>query len=318
MKTWIIPYIDQPPAFWDEVAARFGDQIRAVYFPLPREVAASGRPPQPGEFMEAFLRHALPKNVLVNPLILPRPAEEVAPAIIAALEHLRDEYGVHSATVTNPTLARLIKEALPEFWVGASTLMGIATPAQALVVQEFVDSIVPDNRLLRDLRGLRQLRRHFAGEISLIVNEACLPGCVYRTQHFYEMAYAETPPPSLCLRTLEDMPWLRLTGGWVLPRHLHYYDGLYDTLKLAGRVTLRDPARYFQVLSAYVNRTALLPRDIGGGPASVLEPMDISDELFEQTLHCDKNCLACPACRDYYEQAVAALGESRPEVGRSL
>jgi hypothetical protein len=184
--------------------------------------------------------------------------------------------------------------------------MGISTPAQVLMVQEFIDSIVLDNRLLRDLRGLQRMRRHFAGEMTLIVNEACLPGCVYRTQHFYEMGYADIVPQSLCQQTLAEMPWLRLTGAWILPRHLHY-DGLYDSLKLAGRVTLREPARYFQVLEAYTRRQEILPRDLGGGPASLIEPLEISDEMFEKTLHCDKNCLVCTACRDYYEPAVLTI-----------
>jgi collagenase-like PrtC family protease len=209
----------------------------------------------------------------------------------------------------------LIKEALPGFRVGASILMGVSTPAQVLMIREFVDSIVLDNRLLRDLHGLRRMRRSFSGEITLIVNEACLPGCVFRTQHFYEMGYSETAPQSLCLQTLEEMPWLRMTGAWVLPRHLHYYDGLYNSLKLAGRVTLRDPQRYFQVLDAYIQRKNILPRDIGGGPASLIEPVDISDELFEKTLRCDKNCLVCSACSDFYEQALLAI---HPEPGMSL
>jgi hypothetical protein len=304
MKTWIIPYIDQPPAFWEQVADRFGEQIRSVYFPMPREIVASGRPPQPGSFSESFLRCPLPKTVLVNPIVLPQAAEQMAPAIIVALKRLSADYGLGSVTLANATLARMIKEALPEFRVGASILMGISTPAQALVVQEFVDSIVLDSRLLRDLSGLKRMRRAYAGEICLIVNEACLPGCVYRTQHFYEMGYSEHAPQSLCQQTLEEMPWLRLTGAWVLPQHLHYYDGLYDSLKLAGRVTLRDPARYLQVLEAYLERKNALPHEIGGGPASPLAPLQISDEFFKHVLDCDKNCLICSACHAYYESAL--------------
>jgi hypothetical protein len=101
---------------------------------------------------------------------------------------------------------------------------------------------------------------------------------------------------------LEEHPWLRLTGAWVLPRHLRYYDGLYDSLKLAGRVTLRKPDRYLSVLEAYVNRGPILPRDIGGGPASPLDELDASDDWFEFVLYCDKRCDTCPVCREYYQQ----------------
>jgi hypothetical protein len=310
MSTWVIPYVDQDLSFWEEIAARFGAHVKEVYFPMPNGSIPSGRGKQPSAFIETFLRDApLAKAVLVNSIILPRPAEEIAPQVLDALKRLRDEFGVTRVTLTNPTLARLIKQALPEFRVTASTLMGISTPAQVLIVRDYVDAIAADTRLIRDLRGLQRLRRAFSGELRLIVNEACLPGCPFRTQHFYEMGLGDFYPPSLCEPALDERPWLRLTGAWILPRHLAHYEGLYDSLKLAGRVTLRDRARYLQVLNAYIQREEILPRDIGGGPASVLEPIDMPDELFKFILHCDKNCHACTVCRDYYEQAIAAKAD---------
>lgn len=312
MSTWVIPYVDQDLSFWEEIADRFGAHIKEVYFPLPDGIIASGRGPQPGRYLETFLRHApLPKAVLLNPIVLPRPVEEVAPQVLDALKRLGKDFGVKSATVANLTLARLIREALPEFTICASVLMGIARPAQVLMVQDHTDVITADNSLVRHLEGLKRLRRAFAGELRLIVNEACIPGCPYRTQHFYEMGYGDFFPPSLCQLMLEERPWLRLTGAWILPRHLAYYDGLYDSLKLAGRVTLRDRTRYLTVLNAYVHREPILPRDIGGGPASVLGAIDITDELFEFILNCDKNCHACSVCRDFYEQAGTRKGGDR-------
>ena len=306
MSTWFIPYVDQDLSFWEEIADRFGPHVKAVYFPMPGGIIASGRGKQPDDHLENFLRRApLPKAVLLNPVVLPQPVDRIAPQVIPALKRLYADFGVRSVTVANPTLARLIREECPEFEIAASVLMGIARPAQVLMVQGCVDAITPDNSLVRDLGGLRRLREAFAGEIRLIVNEACIPGCPHRTQHFYEMGYGDFHPQSLCQQMLDEHPWLRLTGAWILPRHLVYYEGLYDSLKLAGRVTLRDRARYLTVLNAYVHREEILPRDIGGGPASVLEAIDMPDELFESILHCDKNCHTCSVCRDYYEQAIA-------------
>ncbi len=305
MSTWVIPYIDQDLAFWQDIAARFGPHIKEVYFPLTNRITGTGRSPQPDRHTVDFLRHApLPKSVLVNPIILPRPIHEIGPHIMTTLRQLYDEYGVQNVVLANLALARLIRDALPMFTITASILMGISTPTQALVARDVVDVIVPDNRLLRDLVGLRRLRAAFAGRLCLIVNESCIPGCLYRTQHFYEMGYGDWFPESLCGPMLAEHPWLRLTGGWILPRHLHYYEGVYDNLKLAGRVTLCNPPDYFHVLDAYIHRRDLLPRDIGGGPASVLEPITISDDLFEYTLTCDKNCPACLRCKTYYEHAV--------------
>jgi hypothetical protein len=307
MSTWVIPYVDQDISFWQEIADRFGEDIREVYFPLPGGIIGSGRGEQPDRFLEAFLRKApLPKAVLLNPIVLPRPVEEIAPQILAAVRELREGYGIASVTVANLQLARRIRETLPELKITASTLMGIRQPAQVLMVQDWVDAITPDNTLVRDPEGLRRIREAFFGEIRLLVNEACIPGCPHRTQHFFEMGYGDSHPQSLCQRMLEERPWLRLTGAWILPRHLVYCKGLYDSLKLAGRVTLRDRDRYLTVLNAYVHREELLPKDIGGGPASVLKAIDMPDELFETILRCDKNCHACSVCRDYYQRAVTA------------
>jgi hypothetical protein len=303
VSTWVIPYIDQRLEFWEQIQDRFGVHIREVYFPMPEAGFASGRSRQPEQFLDGFLRRApLAKSVLLNPIVLPRPAELLAPAILSTLQHLEGEFGVRRVTVTNAALARTIKSSLPHWHVTASVLMGIANPAQAWLMQDWVDAITVDNRLVRDLAGLRALRSAYAGEIRMIVNEACLPGCLFRTQHFYEMGYSSDFPASLCQEMLEEHPWLRLTGAWILPRHLVWYDGLYDTLKLAGRVTLRDPARYLNVLGAYVERAPILPKDIGGGPASPLEAIDVSDEWFEFVLRCDKQCHVCSICSTQYIQ----------------
>lgn len=310
---WVIPYIDHPISFWQDVAARYPGLVREVYFPIPRAITASGRGRQPDQRLEEFLGFpGLAKAVLVNPVLLDRPLEDLSGAILAYLRHLNETYGVTSVTVTHPGLARAIRAALPQMHITASTLMGISAPAQLLAVAGFVDTIVPDNRLVRDLAALKRLRAAFKGEIRLIVNEGCLPGCLYRTQHFYEMGYCDGLPKSLCGPLLAERPWLRLTGAWLLPRHLRYYQGLYDTLKIAGRSTLSDPKRYFEVLDAYLFNQEILPDRIGGGPASVNSPWPVGDDWFEYVLQCDKNCAACAVCSDYYK-----VMQFRLEVQRS-
>jgi hypothetical protein len=306
----VIPYVDQGLDFWQEVHRRYGAEVKAVYFPVPGRRLASGRGPQPERFVMQFLSQApLPKAVIVNPIILPKPLEAMAPDILATLRWLRDDYGVQSVTLANLSLARLIKQELPELRVVGSVLMGMATPMQALMAGGSLDAMTVDNRLVRDLPALERLRSAYPGELCMIVNEACLPGCPWRIQHFYEMGYGEGWPHSLCDELLAERPWLRLTGAWVLPRHLEHYDGLVDSLKLAGRVTLRDSQRYLTVLDAYIHGQAILPRDIGGGPASPLTPLNVSDEWFGHVLRCDKRCDACPICEDEYARGMRRGGE---------
>lgn len=309
---WVIPYVDQPMAFWGQLRDDFGEFVRGVYCPLPGNVIGSGRPVQPDLYLDQFLRSALFScSVLINPIALPQPVEEVAPQIVEVLRRLTGEVGIVGATVSNLPLAARIREDVPELALTASVLMDIATPLQAIMVRGICDTLVPASRIVRDLPALQALRAAFAGRIRIMVNEACLPGCLYRVQHFLEMANSRGHPESLCQELLERHPWLRLTGAWVLPQHLHLYEGVYDELKLAGRVILRNPGVYRHVLRAYVNRESLGPNAIGGGPASVLEPFDITEQFFEHTLHCGHRCVECDYCIRY-DRLVRSVSPARP------
>jgi hypothetical protein len=292
--------------FWESIAQDYEGLIREVCFPLPGGRIGSGAPTQPDGHLQEFLRRApLPRAALVNPIVLAQPVDTVAPAIIDTLKRLHGDYGLSGATVTDLALAMRIRGAVPDLPLTASCLMQIGRPNQVPLLEGVIDTVVPDTRIVRDLPALTALKAAFPGRIRLMVNESCLPGCPFRVQHFYEMGSGFPRPLSLCAEVLEKHPWLRLTGGWVLPQHLHLYQGTYDELKLAGRVTLRDPEKFRAVLKAYVHRLPMLPRDIGGGPASVLEPMEISESFFAKTLECDHQCHTCSLCRDYYARRGA-------------
>ncbi len=300
---WVIPYIDQSVSFWDAIAREFKNEILEVYFPLPDGQIGSGRPPQPALHLEDFLAHSgLRRSVLVNPVTLPGPVEQVAPIVITQLRELTARYEITNLTVSNAELAARIREALPGVSLTASVLMDVCHARQVLMLNGLVDGLVPSGRIMRNLAALRELRSAFRGRIRLIVNESCIPDCLYRTQHFHEMAHSCAAPGSPCASLLERTPWLRLTGTWVLPQHLHLYAGIYDELKLAGRVTLRNPVDYVRVLRAYTRGDPLSPHEIGGGPASVQKPMVISEAFFFKTLNCSKQCQDCRICRDYYER----------------
>ena len=308
---WSIPYIDQPPDFWRELRQEHGDLLQEVYFPLPDQRVGSGRPARPARHLEAFLRQRpLPPAVLVNPITLPGPVEEVAEPLVQRLERMEAEYGLSGVTVSNVQLGALIRQRLPGLRLTASVLMDICSPVQALMLEDTFQGLVPASRVMRNLPALRRLRQAFPGRLRLLVNEACLPGCPCRVQHFQEMASSARHPRSLCDGMLARSPWLRLTGSWVLPQHLHLFDQIADELKLAGRATMADPAVYRRILRAYVRGQPLTPDAIGGGPASVLEPMQISGEFYEQTLTCGQRCHTCSTCREYH--AAHGVGAKSP------
>ncbi len=301
-----IPYINQPIKFWEEIKQSFGLEIKEVYFPISNNLVGTGRPFQPDSFLKNFLAsQILPVSVLVNPVVLPDQYQNLQKKLLKGIENYISKYNLRGITVCNLELARDIKKYFPQIELTASTLMEISTEQQILMIEDLFDVLVPATKVIRDLNILRKLKKGFHGRIKLIVNESCLPSCVYRTQHFYEMSNPEISyPRSLCITFLAEKPWLRLTGSWILPQHLHFIDGLYDELKLAGRVSLSKPEHYIDVLSAYINQRHIRPNEIGGGPAAVCYPLDVEAEFYKTTLKCDKNCLKCSICANYWNKNV--------------
>ena len=301
---WVIPYIDQPFSFWEEIVDGYKRYIKEVYFPLPGFI--SGRPKQPDTHLESFL-HQSPFNysALINPITFPHPLEEVFPLVHKKICYLINEFGLTNVTTSNLLLAKRIREVIPELTITASVLMDIQKPNQILMINQIYDRVVPSNRIIRDIHSLKELRHAFKGKICLIVNEACLPGCPFRIQHFHEMCTSTfNNPQSLCDELLQEQPWLRLTGSWILPQHLHLYEGIFDELKLAGRVTLQDKRVYLNVLDSYIYRKPLNPNEIGGGPATILESLNISEEFFSKTLFCNHQCHKCDYCQNYWAKSI--------------
>lgn len=304
-KIWTIPYIDQPISFWLDLFEKYEKYIDEVYFPLPLDTMPSGRPLQPTQHLQDFLEKSpFTLSALVNPIIFLQPIEDIAQNIIEKLKQLYEEFNLHSVTISNLMLAEKIKQSIPGLKLTASVLMDIFSSNQVAMIDEIFDVLVPSSRILRNLTALRSLKDSFRGQIRLIVNEGCLPNCIFRAQHFFEMGAKIAYPKSLCEELLTKKPWLRLTGSWILPQHLHFYTGLYDKLKLAGRVTLQNPSYYREVLDAYVFRKKRLPHKIGGGPAAPREPIEIRDDFFKHTLVCDWDCIACNCCLDYYRLKI--------------
>lgn len=299
-QCWSLPYIDQPTEFWQALAADYPSRIQAIYFPLPQAGVGSGRPPQPAEYLTAFLKQdAIGKAALINPIVLPRPVREIGPLLVDQLAQLVEEYNLSGATIADLQLGEMIRHRLPRLELTASVLMDIHQPHQVQWLNGLFDVLVPATRILRRRRSLLALRRAFSGRLRLLVNEGCLAGCPFRQQHFYEMAAALNWPESLCHDLLQRQPWLDLTGAWVLPQHLAWFDEVAEDFKLAGRVTLRCPDAYRRVCDAYLHRTALWPHEIGGGPASMHDRLNIPDDFFQQTLACEQQCHQCDLCKRF-------------------
>jgi hypothetical protein len=305
-KIFVIPYIDQKLTFWEEVSELYSESIKEVYFPIENANIGTGRPKQPDKYLSEFLKSGIfPVTALINPILLSRPAEDIADGICDKINYYLDNFNLTGITITSLTLAQIIKNKFPDLKITASTLMEIYNEQQLAMIGNVFDTLVPSNRVIRDIEALKTIRQNFRGQIRIMVNESCVPYCIYRTQHFYEMSNPSIVyPGSLCNDLLKKKPWLRLTGSWILPQHLDFFDGLYDEIKLSGRVSLQQSENYIKVLGSYIDRKMLYPHEIGGGPASVNIPIKIEREFYRYTLYCKKNCTTCTVCSEYWKQRV--------------
>jgi hypothetical protein len=193
-----VPYIDQPPEFWGELMARFGDAIEEVYFPLPRWIFGSGRRVMPLDHMDSFLEmDVLPKCVLLNAPQLDRPLQQTIETVFPVLEVLVANYNIRSTVVVDPHLLAEVKREFPSVTTCTSTLMEISKPEHLEPIVEVTDVLVPASWVVRDIESLAGLRAAFPRQIKLIVNEGCLLRCGWRRAHFQGMNSA-VPMASLC------------------------------------------------------------------------------------------------------------------------
>ena len=299
---WIIPYIDQPMSFWENLFSDYGNHIKEVYCPLPLSVCQTGRPLQKEHHLGSFLaQKSFPISILMNPVVFLDPVEDIAHKAIPIISKLMKDCELTSITVSNVDLAKMLKKEYPSLKLTASVLLDVFESTQLSMLDNYFDTLVPSSRIMRNIPSLKNLRNAFQGKIRIIVNEGCLSGCLWRNQHFYEMAN-KSMPESLCQNFLESKPWMRLTGAWVLPQHLYLFDDVVDEFKIAGRVTLNETETYEKVVSAYIQRTPLGPDSIGGGPASPFEPIEINERFYKTSTECSHNCNDCKICRDYYHE----------------
>jgi len=236
-RNWIIPYVDHPISFWNEIKDKYFNNIQEVYFPISSDIVHTERPVQQLLNLKAFLKEVkLPCSLLINPITLPFPAKEIAPKIIEEIKRLIDKYRIIGATISNLLIAECIHKEFPGLDLTASVLMDISHTNQIVMIKDIFKSVVPSSRIMRNAKALLSIKQSFQGKVRLIVNESCIPACPFRIQHFYEMPGSKKYPESLCRDLLKEFPWLTLSGSWVLPQHLHYYDNFRPLYRITFKI----------------------------------------------------------------------------------
>ena len=248
--------------------------------------------------------------------------------VLSALEYMDRTVGLpETVTAASPAVAFAVKKHCPEIRTRASVNMRIGTVQGLQYMGDRFDEFVLQRDYNRDMGRLERLCawcRENGKEASILANSGCLRFCSGQTFHDNLVSHGEGadmryPMDGFSLYTCwnwlkkapENLPSI-LQATWIRPEDLHYYDGLFDTVKLATRM---HPAPYM-VLEAYAQRkfTGNLLDLLEPGFASVIAPRVVdnrafSPDWFEKALRCGGECERCGVCREEWERVCRMPGK---------
>ncbi len=226
--------------------------------------------------------------------------------------------GPDVVTTTSLTVARTVKREYPGIDVRASVNMKIGTSEAMKYVSGLFDSFCLQRDNQRNLDYVHSIgdwcRQNDKG-LYILANSGCLrncPGQIFHDNmvaHDVEIAATNNIKgwiPYVCHNVLskqENLPAI-LQATWVRPEDLHYYEGIFNAVKLATR----QHSHPRMVIAAYVNQkfNGNLLNLLEPSFAQWLTPKIIDNALFpsdwfERTSKCNGLCHQCAYCESVFK-----------------
>lgn len=253
---FVIGYHEEPDFIGRLLPYR--EYIDAVYLPLPPRFMGSGRPWEgsdaatweaslPGR-VRAAKDQGIEPEVICNAML---PDWSKVPEVLRYLDRLVDA-GLRYVTVAFLPLAAAIKKRHPSVEIKASTIAFIHDNVRLERWVEAADvrMVVPDRSITKDLPALKRLRRSGV-ELTLVMDDVCLPSCPIQFQHYLLLGEAGECPgrdvrsgleviDSNCGSYERENTW-RIFQYYVVPADLPRYAGIVRGLKLGrGRTATAD------------------------------------------------------------------------------
>lgn len=241
------------------------------------------------------------------------------------LDFLEKDYNLTCVTTTSPLVAKFIKQNFSGLEVRASVNMEIGTAEGMDYISDYFDSFYLKREYNRNIEKAKKARKwcdENGKKLYGLANSGCLNFCSTHTfhdnlvSHENEIAQMDNAYQfegqcwEYLKRVEKQSNWLRLTN-FIRPEDIKLYEGLFDGMKLATRVS-RDPAK---IINAYCKGS------FNGAVPSLLEPDHSTlfypfvidnksiDSLFAQkVMNCSKKCDKCGYCNGVQEKATIYLG----------
>lgn len=320
---------------FSEIIERYKDRIDEVYFPwlnLP-----SGRGPIAEKFgyinwsiqkklefeLKKIKKFGLKLNLLLNASCWGENSLSInlANFVLSIIEYLNENIGIDSITVFSPLIAYIIKKNFKDIEVRASVNMRIGTIKAMEQIKELFDSFVMQREYNRDFERIKELKDwcdENGKKINILVNSGCINFCPVQTFHdnvisheieVFSKANISEDIPGNCwsfYRNKENWKYL-ITGSWIRPEDLHYYEKFFDTVKLATRIN-QNPER---IIKAYYegkydgNLLDLFePSHSRILYPYVIENSKFPDDWFEKVIKCNKLCQNCSYCEKIFKKVL--------------
>ena len=240
------------------------------------------------------------------------------------VDYLLENCSLSCVTTTSPFIAKFIKQNFESIETRASVNMEIGTPQGMDYIAELFDSFYLKREYNRDIEKLK-LARNWCDENNKklygLANSGCLNFCSVHTFHDNLVAH-ESEIAAMdnayqfegqCWEYLKNQAkqkqWLAITN-FIRPEDVSIYEGFFDGLKLATRVT--DYPQ--KIINSYCKGaysgavTDLLePNHSGVFYPNIIENKNISSEFGKKVLNCDKACEKCNYCIKEQEKATVVL-----------
>lgn len=234
------------------------------------------------------------------------------------VDELMGQYRLTSVTTTSPLIAKFIKQNFPTLEVRASVNMEIGNPQGMDYIAELFDSFYLKREYNRHFEKLTAARRwcdENGKKLYGLANSGCLNFCSVHNFHDNLVAHeAEIATrdnayqfEGQCRDYLRKKGerWLASTN-FIRPEDVPLYEGLFDGLKLATRVS----RQFGRIIDSYAKGaySGNLPELLEPNHADLFYPKVIENKKIDpqfagKILYCDKNCTACGYCGQVQRQA---------------
>ena len=240
------------------------------------------------------------------------------------VDMLKQSYNLKVVTTASPIIAKFIKQNFNDVGVRASVNMEIGTSEGIDYLAEYFDSFYLKREYNRDFAAIKKMREFcdaHGKQLFGLANSGCLNFCSARTFHDNLVSHENEIVSEdnaydfegLCYTYLKNPEkrenWLSITN-FIRPEDVALYEGLFDGLKLATRVSTNAS----RIIRAYTNGVfcGAVTDLLEPNHAAMFYPTVIENSLFpldfaSVTGNCDKNCMKCGYCKQVLKNSTILL-----------